>query len=51
MKKWAFFGHAVLSGLWEELELFKKMGMEFKDKIVLHDFREGYCDHGFATGT
>ena len=43
-----FFGHAVVSGLWGELVLFKEMGMKFQYKIVLQGFREGYYDHGFA---
>ena len=30
--------------------LFQGMGMEFKDKIMLHCFREVKCQQGFTTG-
>ena len=31
--------------------LFYGMGMEFKDKIMLHCFREVKCKQGFTAGT
>ena len=42
--------HGMVSGLWGKLVLLQKIGMKFKDKIMLQSCREGYCECGPATG-
>ena len=44
-----FLRHGMVSGLWEELELFQGEGMKFKDKIASQGCREKYCEYGPAT--
>ena len=44
-----FLRHGMVSGLWEELELFQGEGMKFKDKTVSQGCRERYCEYGPAT--
>ena len=41
----------VLLFTYRELILFQGMGMEFKDKIMLHCFKEVRCKQGFTTET
>ena len=44
------FLHAEYGFTYRELMLFWGMGMEFKDKMMLHCFREVKGKQGFTTG-
>ena len=45
-----FFSHAEYGFTYKELIQFSGMGMEFKDKMMLHCFREVKGKQGFTTG-
>ena len=45
-----FFSHAECGFTYRELMLFWEMGMEFKDKMMLHCFREVKGNQGFTAG-